>query len=536
MDHQKIRAAIYTRVSTKDETAEAQLQKLQQYAHQRSFTLHRDYVDYVSDGSKKRKSENKAYQELLVDASKGLINCVIVWNYDSFARSLSMLIEGLEQFNKLGVNFISYTQDIDTTTATGQLFYNVIGSLSEFDNKVSSKSVKAGLANARANGVRLGRPEKDPVAASRIAALREEGWSLRKIAQQEKLSAAGVLKVLNRNKEKTSSVAAKKTPEQKPEVAPEKTILGPSDASLVASAVPEICQLKIFLCIIEPQVWRRVLVPSDITLAKLHEVIQILFDWDGYSEHEFVPTDARGNGVTLKCDEAIFRFSDLDFKPGDRMLYEYGLLDWTHDIVFEKNVPFDKDDQYPICTDGRMTSPPEDCGGAMAFMDKLSLMKGRKVKGSRKGRIFGFDQDFCREIVQRGGLDAFDKEAVNKRLAALASTMTRNNGKNEGKATLVLVSSEKQTTVTVHIYIERNSKFVRGMKNARENIEQFCLSFYKPMKLRDGQYELTFTYKDSADLDKQAYDLIQEIHDEADLRNCFAEVSLSENGTDRRWS
>lgn len=70
-----------------------------------------------------------------------------------------------------------------------------------------------------------------------------------------------------------------------------------------------------------------------------------------------MPTDARGNGVTLKCDEAIFRFSDLDFKPGDRMLYEYGLLDWTHDIVFEKNVPFDKDDQYPICTDGRMTSP-----------------------------------------------------------------------------------------------------------------------------------------------------------------------------------
>jgi len=513
------------------------LQELRQYVQQRGFLLHNEYMDCITGSSEKRKSQNKAYQELVVDASKGLIDCVIVWNYDSFACSLSMLIEGLEQFNKLGVGFINYTQNIDTTTATGQLFYNVIGSLSEFDREVSSERVNAGLANARANGVRLGRPEKDPAAASRIATLREEGWSLRKIAEREGMSAAGVLKVLTRNKEKTSPAAAERAPEPKPKAELEKTILGqPSDASLVASAVPEICQLKIFLCIIEPQVWRRVLVPSDITLAKLHEVIQILFDWDGYSEHEFVPTDARGNGVTLKCDEAIFRFSDLDFKPGDRMLYEYGLLDWTHDIVFEKNVPFDKDDQYPICTDGRMTSPPEDCGGAMAFMDKLSLMKGRKVKGSRKGRIFGFDQDFCREIVQRGGLDAFDKEAVNKRLAALASTMTRNNGKNEGKATLVLVSSEKQTTVTVHIYIERNSKFVRGMKNARENIEQFCLSFYKPMKLRDGQYELTFTYKDSADLDKQAYDLIQEIHDEADLRNCFAEVSLSENGTDRRWS
>lgn len=504
---------------------------------ERGFLLHQEYIDYISDSSENRKSENKAFQELLVDASKGLIDCVIVWNYDSFARSLSMLIEGLEQFNKLGVDFISYTQNIDTTAATGQLFYNVIGSLSEFDNKVSSKSVKAGLAHARAKGVRLGRPEKDPVAASRIAALREEGWSLRKIAQQEKLSAAGVLKVLNRNKEKTSPAAAKKAPEPKQKVAPETTILWqPSDASLVASAVPEICQLKIFLCIIEPQVWRRVLVSSDITLEKLHEVIQILFDWDSYSEHEFVPTDARGNGVTLKCDEAKFRFSDLGFKPGDKMLYEYGLLDWTHDVVFEKNVPFDQGGQYPVCTDGRMTSPPEDCGSAMAFMDKLSLMKGRKVKGSKKGRIFGFDQDFCREIIERGGLDAFNKEAVNKRLDALAPAITRTKGKNESKTTLVLMTPEKQTTVTVHIYIERNSKFVRGKKNAREDIERYCLSEYQPTKLHDGQYELTFTYRDSAHLDDQAYNLIQEIHNEADLRNCFAEVSLSENGTDRRWS
>lgn len=507
---------------------------------QRGFTLHRDYVDYASASPEKRKLQDKAYQELFLDASKGLIDCVIVWNYDSFARSLSMLIDGLEQLNKLSVGFICLTQNIDTTTATGQLFNNIISSFSEFDCKASGERVKAGLAKARANGMRLGRPEKDPAAASRITTLREEGWSLRQIAQKENLSAAGVLKVLNRNKEKTSPAVSEKALEPKLQLLPKTTTATiekkASAVSSVASAVPEIYQLKIFLLIIKPEVWRRVLVSSDITLAKLHEVIQILFDWDDYSEHEFVPTDARGNGVTLKCDEAKFRFSDLGFKPGDRMLYEYGLLDWTHDVVFEKKVQFDQGSQYPICIDGRMTSPPEDCGSAVVFMDKLNLMKGRKAKGSKNGRIFGFDQDFCREIVKRGGLDAFDKEAVNKRLASLAPGMTRNQEPNKTRVAGAVILAEKQTTVTLHIYIERNSKFVRGKKNAREDIERFCLSDYKPIKLRDGLYELTFTYKDNTHLDDQAYTLIEDIHNEADLRNCFAEVSLSENGTDRRWS
>ena len=128
-----MKVAIYTRLSTNDQNPEAQLQELRQYVQQRGFLLHNEYMDCITGSSEKRKSQNKAYQELVVDASKGLIDCVIVWNYDSFACSLSMLIEGLEQFNKLGVGFINYTQNIDTTPATGQLYYNVIGSHSEFD-------------------------------------------------------------------------------------------------------------------------------------------------------------------------------------------------------------------------------------------------------------------------------------------------------------------------------------------------------------------------------------------------------------------
>ena len=70
------------------------------------------------------------------DASKRLIDCVIVWKYDRFARSLSVLVPALQQFNSLGIDFISYTQSIDTTTPMGRLFYNVIGSFAEFEKEM----------------------------------------------------------------------------------------------------------------------------------------------------------------------------------------------------------------------------------------------------------------------------------------------------------------------------------------------------------------------------------------------------------------
>ncbi len=404
MGEKKIRAAIYARVSTTDQDPEPQLKALREYVNHRGFILHKEYVDRVtgdfSKRKKKRKQPDVAYQELMADVNKRLVDCVIVWKFDRFARSLNILVTALQHFNSLGVDFISYTQTIDTTTAMGRFFYNVIGAFAEFEKEMIVERVNAGLANARAKGVRLGRPVKDQTAGRRITALRQEGWSLRKIAEREKLSPAGVLKILRRNETEPAPLVDERAVESKDEIS-------------VTSLIPEICQLKILLFIVKPQVWRRILVPSDVTLAKLSDLIQISFGWSGHYSHMFVPTDARGCGVTLECDESTFRFRDLGFKPGDKMLYEYGGLDsWTHDIIFEKNILFDKAAQYPICTAGRMTSPPEICGGPMGFMEAKEYMHGRKIKGT--GRVYAFDQEFCEEISKRGGFDAFDVEDVNR--------------------------------------------------------------------------------------------------------------------------
>jgi DNA invertase Pin-like site-specific DNA recombinase len=102
-------------------------------------------------------------------------------------------------------------------------------------------------------------------------------------------------------------------------------------------------------------------------------------------------------------------------------------------------------------------------------------------------------------------------------------------------APLPVAPTLQTTTVTLWLRVENNSKFVRGKTRARSDIERYCLSDYRMKKLRDGEYELTFTYRDDADLDKQIYDLLDEMESQADLHHCFTETNVRENGTERSW-
>lgn len=189
--------AIYARVSTGDQNPEAQLLALREYAARRGFIIYREFVDRVS-GEITRRRRAPEFEALMIDARCRRFDCVLVWKYDRFTRSLGALITALAEFNMLGIDFISHTQSIDTTTAMGRLFFHVIGSFAEFERETIVERVRAGLANARAKGKRLGCPVDDPSAEIRIAALKREGLSLRKIAANEGLSPSGVRKILKR--------------------------------------------------------------------------------------------------------------------------------------------------------------------------------------------------------------------------------------------------------------------------------------------------------------------------------------------------
>ena len=149
------RVAIYARVSTLDkgQDPETQLIQLREYVGRRGFDLVGEYVDYATGTNEDRAN----YQRLLQDVRRRLVDVVLVWRYDRFARSTQALINALNEFRSLGVDFISYQENIDTTTPQGELIFGIFASLAQFESALISERVKAGMARAKAQGKQIGR-------------------------------------------------------------------------------------------------------------------------------------------------------------------------------------------------------------------------------------------------------------------------------------------------------------------------------------------------------------------------------------------
>ncbi len=94
---------------------------------------------------------------------------------------------------------------------------------------------------------------------------------------------------------------------------------------------------------------------------------------------------------------------------------------------------------------------------------------------------------------------------------------------------------ERVAIITLRLAVENNSKFVRGRKRAKENIERYCLEPYEMKLLESGNYALSIPYRSDEELDKTVYDLLTEVSKEAEMRNCFIEANAWEEGTERRW-
>ena len=138
-------------------------------------------------------------------------------------------------------------------------------------------------------------------------------------------------------------------------------------------------QLKITLRgVTKPPVWRRVLVPADITLRNLHDVIQLAMGWEDDHLHMFSTgrQDYGTPGMGLECaDDAWVRVSQILAGPGDRLRYTYDFGDdWEHDIVVEKTRPAAPGEAHLSCVAGKGACPPEDCGGAWGYADLKEVL------------------------------------------------------------------------------------------------------------------------------------------------------------------
>jgi DNA invertase Pin-like site-specific DNA recombinase len=170
--------AIYTRVSTKDQSCEMQLRDLRAYCTARGFAVTSEYVDHGESGAKDSRPE---LNRLMGDARKRQFDAIVVWRFDRFARSTKHLLLALEEFRSLGIQFISYQENIDTASPLGQALFTIISAVAQLERDLIRERVTAGIRNARAHGKQLGRPQRI-LDGEQMLRMRAEGASLRQIA------------------------------------------------------------------------------------------------------------------------------------------------------------------------------------------------------------------------------------------------------------------------------------------------------------------------------------------------------------------
>lgn len=181
---------------------------------------------------------------------------------------------------------------------------------------------------------------------------------------------------------------------------------------------PAIYTLEMTLWESAPRIWRRLLVPADTTLHRLHALLQATMLWEDYHLYEF-----EAGGKRYGSDEPEFRdeepvldarrtrLADVASVDGATFTYVYDFGDnWRHDLVVTSIMPLDERRTYPLCVAGARAGPPEDCGGIDAYHDLLALLKRRR------------GDEYDEMLTWLGGdFDpaGFDRNLVNRRLRAL---------------------------------------------------------------------------------------------------------------------
>jgi len=190
----KMKVALYTRVSTNDQSVEMQTSDLRRYCDQRGFEVYKEYCDQGISGVKDKRP---GLDELMADARKRRFDAVLCWRFDRFARSTRHLINSLEEFRNLGIDFVSFQENIDTSSPLGKAIFTIVSAISELERNIILERVRAGLKRARENGTILGRPKRLDLDVKELQRMRDkEKLSFRQIAKKVKACPATVYKSL----------------------------------------------------------------------------------------------------------------------------------------------------------------------------------------------------------------------------------------------------------------------------------------------------------------------------------------------------
>jgi DNA invertase Pin-like site-specific DNA recombinase len=187
------RAVIYTRVSTVDQHLETQLLDLRQMATQRGLEIVQEYSDKISGVKAKR----PGLDQMMTDARRGKFDVVLVWASDRVARSVRHFLEVLDELNRLGIEYVSLRENLDTGGALGRAIIVIVAAIAELERSLIVERVRAGMRRAKLDGTHIGR---NPLILDHEAIHRErcQGQSIRQIAKGHRISTATVQRVLHR--------------------------------------------------------------------------------------------------------------------------------------------------------------------------------------------------------------------------------------------------------------------------------------------------------------------------------------------------
>jgi len=192
MEHQKPRrAAIYTRVSTSDQTCENQLLCLRELAENAGFQLVEEYVDTASGTT----SSRSGMDQMMKDAARRRFDILLVWDVSRLSRSITQLINLFEELQALKVDLILSQHGVDTTTPAGRMVMQMNAVFAEFERAMIVERTKAGMARARAAGKRIGRPPASPALVAAIRQLRAKGMGMDAVARELKCGKSLSLRV-----------------------------------------------------------------------------------------------------------------------------------------------------------------------------------------------------------------------------------------------------------------------------------------------------------------------------------------------------
>jgi DNA invertase Pin-like site-specific DNA recombinase len=160
-----MRTVLYLRVSTGHQKPDLQADGMHRYAAHADLKIVAEYLDVAISGHKEGRPQ---LQALMRAARNHEFDCVLVWKFDRFARSVAHLLRALEEFNHLGIRFISVQDQIDTQSPMGRAMFTVVGAMAELESSLISERVKAGMEAARMRGKRFGRPATPLSVVARI--------------------------------------------------------------------------------------------------------------------------------------------------------------------------------------------------------------------------------------------------------------------------------------------------------------------------------------------------------------------------------